>query len=306
VRLRVSCFGKLPFHREFLRVGLESDAAADVVRWVEHAHEVWTRAGTAPAESPLVRFATLRARSLVAGVVRQSSDGLRKHPVALFAECPFDDGGRAAHLVPVACEPVWTALAELLGRDVADVAGWKTVLEEGVPAPDVEAAGAAYARLCAEVTPGNAWLTATGADADTARHIALNLIAIAQAQREARSAAEGVAFAVPVGGEPGSATSMVALWIEMFGAAVTPVPRVESIVIRPDPVLVMFYRPPDGSDLAAVLTTIASAPIDDLRDAWQAWPPDDARVRAWVTSLLERQATPFGALVEAVRTGAAA
>src|SRR4029453_14567277 len=83
--LPVSCFGKLPFHREFLRVGLGTPAAGWVVRWVEGAHAAWAARGDAPAETPLVRFAAVpEGGDLVAGVVRQSRHRPPGQPGASF------------------------------------------------------------------------------------------------------------------------------------------------------------------------------------------------------------------------------
>jgi type VI secretion system ImpM family protein len=106
-RLPVACFGKLPFHREFLRLGLSTAVAAWVVRWVEDAHASLSQAGAVPAESQLVRFAAALSDRVVAGVVRQSSDGLRRYPVTFFIEDALDVGSDGWHLAPVALEASW-------------------------------------------------------------------------------------------------------------------------------------------------------------------------------------------------------
>jgi len=303
--VRVACFGKLPFHREFLRIGLESPAAAWVVHWLEQAHVAWSRTGNAPASSPLVRFAAPVERSLVVGVVRQSSDGLRRHPVALFIETSGDLAAARPELVPLACEPVWTALATLLDAGATSVAELTAALAGGVPAPDRAAAEAAFADAGARDVPGGAWAALAGpaADADAARHLALNFITAAQAQAGVASAADGVAFSVPIDEQPATAAGQAALWIALFTAAVSRAIAPPALLLRPQPgMLVACYRPPDGRDLAATLGDPALAPIDDLCEPWQPWPPSDGRLAAGVEALVAGAPTRFPGLVETMRT----
>ena len=300
---RVACFGKLPFHREFLRIGLDSPAAAWVVQWVEQAHVVWSRSGNAPAASPLVRFAAPVERTLVIGVVRQSSDGLRRHPVALFTETGAELATRP-ELVPIACERVWTALATLLDTTVTSVAELTASLANGIPAPDLRAADATYMEARAQDAPGGAWTALAGppSEPDGAQHLALNLVTAARAQNDATSAVDGIAMALPIADDPTVAARQAALWLALFGAAAGRSLPAPVLCLRPDPgMLVAFYRPPDGRDLAAVLSDPALAPIDDLREAWQTWPPPDGRLAGGVEELVSGTAGGFARLLDAMR-----
>jgi hypothetical protein len=298
----VACFGKLPFHREFLRLGLDSPAAAWTVRWVEQAHAAWSRAGNAPATSPLVRFAAPVERSLVAGVVRQSGDGLRRHPITLFVEAPGEVAARP-ELVPLACAPVWTALAALLDGGAASVGELSAALAAGVAAPDVATAARIVAEGDARDVPGGAWAALAGAsDADGSRHLALNLVTAVRAQAEAASAADGVAVALPVDDDPAAAAVRASRWLALFAAAVGRATAPPVLLMRAEPgLLVAFHRPPEGRDLAAVLSDPGLAPIDDLREPWQPWPPDDPRLAAGVDALVRGGPDRFPALVDAVR-----
>jgi hypothetical protein len=301
---RVACFGKLPFHREFLRIGLDSPGAAWVVHWLEQAHVAWSRTGNAPATSPLVRFAAPVERALVIGVVRQSSDGLRRHPVALFTETTGDLAATRPELVPIACEPTWTALAALLDTSVTSVAELTASFANGIPAPDLGAADATYMEARAHDAPGGAWAALAGpsTEPDGARHLALNLVTAAQAQRAATSAADGVAFSVPIADDPATAARQAAFWLALFGGAAARSMAPPVMCLRPDPgLLVAFYRPPDGRDLAAVLTDPALAPIDDLREPWQTWPPSDGRLAAGLDALVGGGAGGFAHLLDSMR-----
>lgn len=293
----VACFGKLPFHREFLRLGVDAPAAKWIVQWVEQAHVAWTRQGDAPATSPVVRFAVPIDRRLMVGVVRQSSDGLRRHPVTLFV-----DGGDAAvrrpELVPAACEPTWRALTAMLDADTSSQAALTSALARGVVAPDFTAAESSHGETRRASSAIGAWTALAGATGDEARHLAINFLAALDAQRGATSAADGVAYAVPVDGT--GASSQAALWLELVGAGgVTGLP---ALLVRTDPgLLVCLHRPPEGRDLAAALGDLAMAPIDDLREAWQKWPPADARLAAGVDALVAGKPTTAAELVDAVR-----
>ena len=297
----VACFGKLPFHREFLRLGVDSPGAAWVVRWIEQAHVAWTRQGDAPATSPVVRFAVPVERSLLVGVVRQSSDGLRRHPVTLFAEVG-DAGTRRPELVPAACEPTWSALATLLDADTASQAALTAALARGVPPPDFAGAEARHGDAQRQASHGGAWgALAGGAPADEARHLALNFVAAAEAQRGAASVLDGVAFAVPIVADHGRGASQAGLWLELFAAAVGGAVR-PAILLRAEPaMLVCLHRPPEGRDLAAALSDLALAPIDDLREPWQAWPPADARLAAGVEKLVAGTPATAAELVDTMR-----
>jgi type VI secretion system ImpM family protein len=303
--LAVACYGKLPFHREFLRLGLGSPAAAWVERWLTAAHEAWSKGGAAPPTSPLVRFAAPRpsGEGVVAGVVRQSSDGQRRHPVALFVEDPAPlDAGRW-HLVPLALDATWDALAALAGRTWSGADELAAALGAGVPGVALAEAETGYATALARADGAGPWAALTGAVGDEARHLALNLLTIARAQREARSPAEGVSVAVPLGA--GGAAASASLWLECLRAATAAATARPVVVLGAEPPrLVAFYRPAEGTDLAAVLSSLAMAPIDDLGERWQQWPPGDAALMAAVERVVARGDDPLAALPGRVRAAA--
>jgi len=270
--LRVSCFGKLPFHREFLRAGLGSAAASWVVRWVEGAHESWSRAGNAPAESSTVRFAAaLDGGGLVAGVARQSTDGLRRHPVTFFVEDERDPPGDEWHLAPLALAPSWDALSAFSELPWDSVASLTAALAAGAPEPGWDPARAAYRDALAAALPTSPWEALVGATGDPARHTAANLLSVLEAQRAARSATEGVSVAVPLQATGAMAGLDSSFWIDVLQAA-APAARPVICVGPEPPRLVVFFRPPEGPDLAAVLSSLEMAPIDDLGERWQDLP----------------------------------
>ena len=298
--LRVSCFGKLPFHREFLRIGLGSAAASWVVRWVEGAHECWSRTGTVPAASSLIRFAALvDGGGLAAGVVRQSTDGLRRHPVAFFVE-----DGRAGeddwHLAPLALADSWAALCALSERSWENVASLTTALESGAPGPGWDSARTAYGAALAAPLSTSPWEALVGSTGEPARHTAANLLSVLEAQQGARSAAEGVSVAVPLPPTSGVAGTDASLWLDVF-AAVAPGARPVISIGADPPRLVMFFRPPEGPDLAAVLSSLEMAPIDDLGEPWQTLPPTGSERARTIDAVVAPGTGTLGALRECLR-----
>ena len=291
--LSVSCFGKLPFHREFLRLGLRTEAAAWVVRWVEGAHAAWAARGDAPAETSLVRFAAATdGGGLVAGVVRQSSDGLRRHPVTFFVEDARGAGAGDWHLLPMALATPWAELAALGGQQWDGLESLTAALDAGTSPPDWDAARTARRDALAAPLSGPAWEAVTGAGGDAGRHLAANLLAVAEAQRDARSVAEGVSVALPLPPDPAGGVARAGFWLELLALAVgASVHRPAIVLGAAPPRLVAFYRPPEGPDLAAVLSSLDMAPIDDVAEPWQALPVEGSERAHAVETIVAPSAT---------------
>jgi hypothetical protein len=297
VSLRVSCFGKLPFHREFLRLGIDSRAAAWLVRWVEGAHEAWTRTGGGPETSPCVRFAAVVEGVALVGVARQSSDGLRRHPVALFVEQASQETSGRWHLMPLACQQTWNALANLLAGDFATAGAFTTALQAGAPAADVAAAGSEYAGLLAESSAEGPWTALSARPGAAGRDMAHNLLTVALAQRGATSQNDGVAMAVPLPVGP-RAMGFAALWLDVFGVVAGGAPREPVLLLGGQEArLVALYRPAEGRDLAAVLSSLDMGAIDDLSEPWQPWPPAEPSLLAAVHNLIAPGPASFASLL---------
>ncbi len=308
--LRVACFGKLPFYREFIRHGCESPAAAGVVRWIERAHEAMTRAGT-PTDTPgaEVTFALPHPEGagVVAGVVRRSSDGLRRHPVALFAEDRASGLETQWHLAPIALAPLWRALAGLLEGPYENVAQLGAALDASDVTIGVPDAVAAWEAFLSGATADGPWRTLTGVDGDAGRHLALNLVAVARAQRDADSVEAGVSFAVPLAGDDaGARLARAGLWLAAFreGAGTAPPPAI--LLAAGGTRLYAFYRPVDGADLGALLTSGDTRAVDDLTDAWQTLPPADPVLARALDAIVAPDAVPLGDLPARVRAASSA
>jgi hypothetical protein len=281
-RRSVSCYGKLPFHPEYLRIGLESPASVWVARWIEQAHEAISAGQHGEPRASAVCFAVAPpgGAGVVAGVVRQSSDGQRRHPIVLFVADALARPAEHWHLLPLALAETWANLRELLARPFQAVSELSEALQSLPGELAVDAAAREYAEWLAAAAPEGPWTALTGARGEDALNIAGNFLAVAEAQREARSHEEGVAVAVSLPPDDESARRRrSSLWLELFATAVGTAP-LPTIAFRgeadPWEQLCVLYRPAEGADLAAMLAKLDTAPIDNLSEVWgEPTPPSD-------------------------------
>ena len=88
-------------------------------------------------------------------------------------------------------------------------------------------------------------------------------------------------------GPPGPAIRS-AFWLELLAMAVGSTDHRPAIVVGTAPSrLVAFYRSPEGPDLAAVLSSLDMAPIDDVAEPWQALPSAGSERARAVESIVE-------------------
>jgi hypothetical protein len=182
-----------------------------------------------------------------------------------------------------------------------NITSLSTALESGVPEPAWEPARIAYEDALAaplDVAPWNALVGETG---DRARHAAANLLAVLEAQRSARSPAEGVSLAVPLRPSRGIVPVAASLWLDLLSAA-APAARPAISVASEPPQLVVFFRPPEGRDLAAVLSSLEMAPIDDLGEPWQTLPAGGLDEARNIDALADAGPGPFRVLRERIRS----
>jgi type VI secretion system ImpM family protein len=302
----VSCFGKLPFHPEFLRIALDSPGAALVVRWVERTHAALAKARGATAAAASLSFAAAApgGRSVLAGVLRESSDGSRAHPVTAFIERPAAGMADRWHLMPLALRSAWTTLAELLQRPFARREDFGAALSGSGAEVELETAGATYAAAASAVVPGP-WLRLTAVDDATARHVALNLVAVARAQREARSPDEGIALTMALPPADVAADVAASLWLELLARLVGGGAPATVVLAHDPPRLYAFHRPVDGSDLASLLTAVQDEQVDDLADPWQTLPASGTPLARALDDLVSRDSAPFADLAARIQAVAA-
>lgn len=307
--MQVSCYGKLPFHLEYLRIGLEAPGAIAVTRWIDRAHEAMHAPGRSDEEArTTLCFASAppdRA-GVLAGVVRPSSDGRRRHPVTLFVEERPAAVSERWHLLPLALAEVWTTQRALLDRPFQDVPELTEALRDVPGTIDLDAAAADYEAALALVAPTGPWTMLTGVGGDVARHVALNFLAVSEAQREARSVAEGVALTVSLAGaaaEPAVSLFRACLWLDLF-RQVAPGAPLPTLLLGGEAGtwdrLWAVYRPAEGTDLAALLSGQDAAAIDELAEAWQEMPSGDAA--AALDRLVAEDPAPPSELAARVRS----
>lgn len=313
-RLDLHCYGKLPFHAEYLRIMLDVEGAAEVVRWIDETHAALSTAPSRATSPPTAEESAASIHSfalplvaetaIAVGVVARSSDGLREHPICIFAilRSP-EDVGRWS-LLPLACRVLWSRLAEILATGATSREEFAAQLSGGV---DVLPPDRTEQELLVEMQAehaGGAWASLVGATEEDAQHCAMNLLTICEAQREARTLDEGVALAIPLA-KP-DRTEPTAIWLSLIAELTTTAPGPETrsaiVVGGPGPRLFVFLRPCDGRDLASVLVRSTEAPIDELLDRWQR-PPDSGSPRHdAIASMTATGVRTFANLLESART----
>src|SRR5262249_4575307 len=108
--------GKIPAQGDFVRINAADRTALELVRWLEEAHELLRRTGSALPAGPIrFLFSASLARNVLIGALVPSRDQVgRAFPVAAFA--PLDTTAAASHfpLVPLAFNRFLGAVATLL------------------------------------------------------------------------------------------------------------------------------------------------------------------------------------------------
>jgi hypothetical protein len=283
----VSCYGKLPFHREYIRIGLESAGARWVTGWIDRAHAAASAQGARGEPGPLLAFAAPSPErgGMLAGAVRQSSDGQRRHPVTLFLEARPAGLLERWHLVPLAAAETWTALRALLDRPFRDLAELTGTLRAAAGPITLEGAAEQFAATLARAAPGGPWQTLTGRNGEAARHLALNFLTVCRAQTEARSVAEGVAITTSLADgedDPAGRLARACLWLDLVQAVAPGAPPPTVILAGEGDAwarLWAIYRPAEGADLAALLTGAENATFEELGETWQDLPSGEAATR---------------------------
>ena len=117
---RAECFGKLPLHGDFIR-HQASPELLELDRWIQEgvgtarARADWS--STWPATPPLrfVRHAP-KARLLVGVMIPSRDSAGRDYPFVVASALDARELARQPELAPLACEPMFAALEELLAR----------------------------------------------------------------------------------------------------------------------------------------------------------------------------------------------
>jgi len=275
---RFSCYGKLPFDREFLRYQLDSDEGRFVVGWVDGAHQVIVeKDASIPADSGLELRAILgRGRNAVVALVRPSRDGgKRSYPVCTFAVLDARALRDRWHLVPLWATPLWETMQQrLLDPSIADRKAFGAALDEAPCTPEsVDAASARFDDASRERVD-SPWRALSGGGAEAAANTATTLVQLASAHASSRGKGDGASFRFPIGASRRGDAVDVATWIRLFAALSDsdgPWPAVVEIRDRGSARALsgcIFGREPTAEDLAYLLAGVGDPAIDDLNQTW--------------------------------------
>jgi type VI secretion system ImpM family protein len=218
---RPACFGKLPFWREYLEVGIGHPTARALKEWMlrgkqesamDQAEEGYR---DVPVESRLrILFGVDGSRELLAGVLRPSRDaGGRHYPFVLFTHFPRRLYGRHFSLLPLALTPVWRALDDAWDAlaESTDREGFQEALDSlELPA----LAAAKVARGDFQGREGESADELFAAPAASRAELTRSLPGLLE--RLPRSGADGLSVQLPVNREVDEACFDASFWIELI------------------------------------------------------------------------------------------
>ena len=279
---RFSCYGKLPFDREFLRYNLDSDEGRWIVSWVDGGHEaIAVKDESARRDSPLELRAILgRGKSVTAAMIRPSRDGGgRYYPVCVFTVLDAKPLRDQWHLAPLSVAPLWETMdREILSAKTPDRSSFAALLDQTTMHTDDPASLAGRFDEETRAPLKSPWSVLVGADGDGARQRATTLVSLGRAQAGARRASDGVALRVPIGPIPDSLrpASIAAAWVRLFTTVSGfrgPWPAVIEAHDREARRLTgifIFGREPVEDDFAKLLAGVGDPAIDDLGEPWES------------------------------------
>lgn len=275
---KFSCYGKLPFDREFLRYELDSDEGRWIVDWVDGAHQVIVqRDASIPPDSALELRAVLArggGKSAVAALVRPSRDGgKRSYPVCTFAVFDARPLRERWHLAPLWVAPIWETMdRRLLDRSISDRKAFAAALAGASGSPDnLDSVGARFDDAVHKRVD-RPWGTLAGGNPENARNAARTLVQIGAAHAASRGSGDGAALRFPLASD--SSDLQIAAWIRLFSfvsASDGPWPAVVEIHERgttKPKIGCIFGREPTAEDLAYLLAGVGDPAIDDLNQTW--------------------------------------
>lgn len=288
---RLSCYGKLPLDREFLRFHLDSDEGRWLVPWIDGAHHVMaaSEASDRADREVHLRVVLSRAggRTAVAALIRPSTDGGgRSYPICVFATQDARDLRDCWYLAPVWASPLWEVIEErILDHTLADRDALAAALDSA-PCP-FEAIDAAAQRFdaAARASVTDPWRALTGVSEARGRELAAALVQLGKVQRTARTREDGVAVSVPLAtaealGSALDGTMQVAAWVRLLSIVAnvrSPWPAIIEVwrqgAGKPESVCI-FGREPTVEDLAYLLAGVGDVPIDDVTEPWDSEPSE--------------------------------
>lgn len=297
---RFAFYGKLPFDREFLRYHLDGPTAQWLVNWVHGAHEIMVSrrdGGDVVIEGELrVCITREGGREALTALVRPSRDGGgRSYPSCAFCVVPTTELGGAWHLLPLWLAPVWESMAiNILAADPANRDAFAAMLSHVSPEPaDATSVAKGFEAASTDPLP-RPWHVLTGTNGDEGRVRATTFVQLGEVQRQAAGGHGSIVVQVPLNpaAAPGGSLQASA-WLRLF-AAVSAFPSAwpAFIEVRPragSPSICIFAREPTSEDLAYLLSTSGSAPIDDVREVWDS-EPDDEEDRRQIACLIDESA----------------
>lgn len=117
-KLPLSCYGKLPFYKEYLRHNLHSPETEKLIEWIEEGMRLQSSENI-EAGNFLYRFIFLpkEQKRFICGIIQNSSDGLRTYPFTVFVSCPKNQFRSHPIVLAIIFDSFWLKMEDFLRAD---------------------------------------------------------------------------------------------------------------------------------------------------------------------------------------------
>lgn len=222
-KLKTSCYGKLPFYKEYIRFGENRRERAFLENLIDKGvaeKNLDTRQGGAtPLPKLMFLYVPDKGRRILAGNLWPSSDGLRSFPVVQFSYLRRRKVSKRFHLLPIYLEGLWASMNGFLGQRFENIQEfYKRTQEFSISLPsDYTMAEEEFNKRMESNRVSSLWPWSGGAETDRQEGILRffrNLRAAGEIEMRSMNADVSVALWVPVGGRGPDHFGLVAFWLQ--------------------------------------------------------------------------------------------
>jgi len=267
-KLKIGCYGKLPFYKEYISFGLEGVEPRAFKELVDKGE---VQRGLTRREADINRlpkyfflFHPSGARNILIGTLFPSSDGLRPFPMAPFCSIPRKRILKFYHMLPIYFEEVWNSFDAFISQDFVDIRDFyekarQIELHVNRTFHDIEG----YLRIRLEQTPVHALCPRAGPVPeewpDWGLRVFKNLRICAQTEQGRKKGDISLAFSIPVWGNREHRFFLVCFWLTLIRAVLRGIKGTPSVLFSDGEGLgslhrvFILYRPIQPLDFVAMM-----------------------------------------------------
>jgi type VI secretion system ImpM family protein len=310
----IGCFGKLPFHKEYIQANIHEPEAQHFLKWMdEGARYLKSFSGSsqnAYSQRYQLIFCPKKSAKFLTGHIRLSSDSLRSYPFAIFSTCNYK--GFAGHfsLLPHLFAQFWDELRNFMSKPFADLQSFHAHLRElHIPIPPTPSKDKEEFLSITIGTKLNVLWNALFGTADDPRklHILQNLWTVLSPYRKGSHHEIPIALRIPLSSKIIPPPVQIFFWLEVISRTLKRIDIAPSLFI-PEPqedataqAFYIFFREPQPSDYRDIMeNSEESEKINNLCGDWgflegaKDFPPKIKRLLASQETTLQQIIDSYG------------